>query len=69
MTITKDKLVQSVQEKMALRANTGILKYKNTMADVTMNNTDALKNLQEELLDGAVYIEKLLWNLGKNSLN
>ena len=46
MTITKDKLVQSVQERMALRANTGIVKYKNTMADVTMNNTDALKNLQ-----------------------
>ena len=69
MTVTKDQLVQGVQEKLAVRANTGIKKYKNTMADVAMDDTAALKNLQEELLDAAVYIEKLLWNLGKNSLN
>ena len=62
MTITKDQLVQGVQEKLAVRANTGIAKYKNTMADVAMDDTAALKNLQEELLDAAVYIEKLLWN-------
>ena len=62
MTITKDKLVQSVQNKLAIRANKGIIKYGNTMVEVDMDDASSLKNLQEELLDACVYIEKFLWN-------
>ena len=53
-----DKIVENVRQKLLERSNTGIEKYNSTLQD---NNKDNyLNHLQEELLDGANYIEKLL---------
>jgi|TARA_Y100000296_G_C5163266_1_gene253122 hypothetical protein len=62
MTVTKDKLVQSVTDKFNIRANKGIVKFGNTFDQAKMDDEAALKNLQEELMDAVVYIEKKLWN-------
>tara|TARA_R100001480_G_scaffold129527_1_gene127064 strand:+ start:146 stop:349 length:204 start_codon:yes stop_codon:yes gene_type:complete len=66
MIAIKDKLVQSVTDKFNVRANKGIVKFGNTFDQADMDDEAALKNLQEELMDGVVYIEKILWNK-KNS--
>ena len=65
MIITKDKIAQQVNDKINKRANKGIIKYGNTLDQVDMDDDSGLINLQEELLDGAMYIEKILWNRQK----
>ena len=59
--ITKDKVTNSIINKIAKRSNAGFKEYGTTLAD---NNGDVLywlNHLQEELLDAAQYIEKLQW--------
>ena len=52
-----DPIVEAVREKLKQRSSIGIKKYGTTLAD---NNTDDfLNHLQEELMDGILYIEKL----------
>lgn len=54
----KDGVVESVRSKFLNRSNTGIKKYNCTL---DKNNKDNyLNHLQEELMDGVAYIEKLL---------
>jgi len=54
----KDRVVESVRSKFLNRSNTGIKKYNCTLEE---NNKDNyLNHLQEELMDGVAYIEKLL---------
>lgn len=54
----QDPIVQSVRQKLLDRSNIGINKYNTTLDS---NNKDNYFNhLQEELMDGANYIEKLL---------
>lgn len=54
---SRDKVVQSLLKKFKERSDVGIDKYKTTLFD---NNSDNfLKHLQEELMDGSLYIEKL----------
>ena len=67
MTITKDKIAQMVNDKINKRANKGIIKFGNTFADAEMDDDAALKNLQEELMDSVMYIEKILWNRKKKT--
>jgi len=58
MMKTRDPLVQALIERMAIRSEAGIIKYKNTMVSTQMNIIQALDNAIEEALDLAVYLEK-----------
>ena len=57
---TPDKLVKRVMDKMALRANQGMIKFGNTMEETKKTKIQWLKETQEELLDAAVYLEKCI---------
>ena len=46
-------------EKIRNRAEIGLKKYGTTMARKDLSILEWLQHLQEELLDGAVYIERL----------
>jgi hypothetical protein len=54
----KDPIVESVREKLLQRSQVGIHKYSTTLLDNKKDNY--LNHLQQELLDGANYIETLL---------
>lgn len=55
-----DSINQSVSDKLLKRAEMGRSKYGVTMDRNDLKYRDWLLHLQEELLDSAVYIEKLL---------
>ena len=55
-----DSINQRVSDKLLKRAEMGRSKYGVTMDRNDLKYRDWLIHLQEELLDGAVYIEKLL---------
>ena len=57
---TPDKLVQKVMNKMALRANQGMIKFGNTMEDAKKTKKEWLIEAQQECLDMAVYLEKCI---------
>ena len=57
---TPDKLVKRVMNKMALRANQGMIKFGNTMEETKKTQIQWLKEAQEECLDMAVYLEKCI---------
>ena len=61
-----DSINQSVSDKLLKRAEIGRNKYGVTMDRNDLKYRDWLIHLQEELLDGAVYIEKLLTQLKEN---
>lgn len=54
------KIEDKVSEKLLSRAERGFSKYGVTMEREDLTHKEWLIHLQEELLDGAVYIEKLL---------
>lgn len=54
-----DKNVTKVRKKLADRANVGLKKYGVTTERRDLSLLDWLNHLQEELLDAAIYIEKL----------
>ena len=58
-----DRVNKRVSEKLLHRAEVGRSKYGVTMDRLDLLQKDWLVHLQEELLDGAVYIEKLLIQL------
>jgi len=54
----RDKIVEFVIDKYLERSQVGITKYGTTLEN---NNKDNyLKNLQEELMDATLYLEKLI---------
>lgn len=55
----KDSNVQSVSELLKDRMEKGFIKYGTTTERTDLNLMDWLQHLQEELLDAAVYIERL----------
>lgn len=56
--VRRDPIIENVRQKLLERSLTGIRKYNTTLFE---NNRDNyLNHLQDELLDGADYIEKLL---------
>lgn len=55
----KDKIVEDVIDKMRQRSEEGIRKYNTTLYSSPDGFYTFLNHLQEELLDGALYIEKL----------
>lgn len=54
------KIEEKVIEKLRARAATGVAKYGTTMERDDLTNAEWLQHLQEELLDAAVYVQKLL---------
>ena len=54
------KIEEQVINKIRARAAAGKMKYGTTMERNDFTNAEWLKHLQEELLDAAVYVEKLL---------
>ena len=55
-----DKNVNAVRKKLRDRARAGLRKYGVTTERQDLSRLDWLRHLQEELLDGAVYIERLI---------
>jgi len=56
MSSIEDKVCEKIQE----RSNVGKSKYGVTMERTDLNTIEWLTHLQEELMDAAVYVEKLL---------
>lgn len=53
-----DEVIESVREKLLQRSRVGIIKYNTTLHE---NNKDNYFNhLQQELMDGCNYIEKII---------
>ena len=55
-----DPIVESVRTKLHNRSQVGIAKYGTTMARTDLTTLDWLRHAQEESLDFAVYIERLI---------
>lgn len=55
----EDKIVQKVVNKYRERSEVGIRKYGVTMDREDLSLIGWLNNLQEELMDATIYIEKL----------
>ena len=54
------KIEEQVINKLRSRAATGKQKYGVTMERNDLTNAEWLQHLQDELMDAAVYVEKLL---------
>jgi hypothetical protein len=54
------KIEKQVINKLRFRAAAGKSKYGTTMERNDLTNAEWLQHLQEELLDAAVYVQKLL---------
>lgn len=65
-----DKIVENVISKFRYRSNVGIKKYGTTLQDSKQSESEFRNHLQEELMDGILYLEKLISfnNLNKESL-
>jgi|TARA_R110002074_G_scaffold257533_3_gene430036 hypothetical protein len=55
--IPKDKIVEDLKREFDVRSCIGINKYKTTLQD--NNSDDFLQHLKEELMDAALYIQKI----------
>ena len=56
---TDDPLVQNVIKRLATRSNMGIKKYGSTFDQAKKTPAELFEDIIEELLDAAVYLEKL----------
>ena len=61
----KDPIVESVKNLLTVRSKIGIVKYNTTLYDNKIDTLQWLQHLQEELLDGACYIERLKKDLNE----
>lgn len=59
----EDPTVLSVLRKMEQRSTEGMVTYGKSIRDNRKSKTEWLKDLQEELMDAAIYIEKLIEEL------
>lgn len=57
--LPKDPIVEKVIDTMRARSRDGIIKYGTTLYDSPDGFYKFLNHLQEELMDGILYIEKL----------
>lgn len=55
-----DPITATLCDKLQQRAAKGLKEYKVSLADADLSRAQVLEHLQEELLDAAAYIEKLL---------
>jgi len=61
----KDTIVESVIEQFKQRSNTGINKYGVTLDREDLNALEWLQHLQEELMDGLLYLERVIQDTKK----
>ena len=61
--MTNDPHVETVRAKLAQRSAVGIAKYGTTTARKDIDLAGWMLHLQEELLDAAVYIERVISDL------
>jgi len=59
MMKTRDPLVQKVIDRIVKRSDAGIKKFGNTMDVSTKPTISWINDIQEELSDGIIYLEKL----------
>jgi hypothetical protein len=59
MSSIEDKVCEKIQE----RSKVGKSKYGVTMERTDLNTTEWLTHLQEELMDAAVYVERLMGDI------
>ena len=57
--MTKDKMIRQIMKRMGKRADDGIKKYGSTMAHSKKSFVAWCDDVQEELWDSIVYLEKL----------
>lgn len=57
--VQKDKNVTSVIDQLCAREHAGLIKYGTNTERTDLTTLEWLQHLQEELMDGAVYIERL----------
>jgi hypothetical protein len=62
----KDPIVENVRNLLSVRSKMGMVKYDTTLEDSKLSTLQWLQHLQEELLDGACYIERLKKDLTQN---
>jgi hypothetical protein len=55
-----DSINQAVQDRLAARAERGVQKYGVGLDRTDLTLQEWLRHLQDELLDAAVYVEKLI---------
>jgi hypothetical protein len=55
MSAIEDRVIARIQSRAAL----GLRKYDATMERTDLNTQEWLQHLQDELLDGAIYVERL----------
>jgi hypothetical protein len=60
MSQLPDQNVEAVRHKLAERAKRGLAKYGVTTERTDLTELQWLQHAQDELLDGAVYLEKLI---------
>ena len=59
-----DRNVEAVHELLRQRSEAGLVKYGTTTERTDIDLLRWLQHLQEELLDAAVYVERLKWEIG-----
>ena len=60
LDIVPDPIVEAVRQRLDSRSAAGMRKYGTTMARTDLSRLDWLRHAQEELLDGAVYLERAI---------
>ncbi|TVR65444.1 MAG: hypothetical protein EA420_03170 [Candidatus Competibacteraceae bacterium] len=65
--MTPDPIVEAVRKRLALRSEEGQRKYGTTLMRNDLNLLDWLRHLQEELLDAALYVERLIADESRHS--
>lgn len=58
-SFTLDKNVYEVMNMLKTRSEAGFVKYKTTTERTDLSFYDWLQHLQEELLDAAIYVQRL----------
>ena len=57
--MTKDKMIQSIMNRMSKRSEDGIKKFGNTMIESKKPTISWINDIQEEMWDSIVYLDKL----------
>lgn len=63
MSINNDPHVESVRAKLAQRSAVGVAKYGTTTARTDLSHVAWLRHAQEEAMDLAVYLERVISDL------
>ena len=58
--MSNDPHVETVRAKLAQRSAVGIAKYGTTMARTDLSRLDWLRHAQEEAMDLAIYLQRLI---------